>query len=1472
MDKQIKYLLGVLILLLISAYFLSLLSGLPQYFKDDIIAFLEERFKGEISFSSVSLWPLNRIRLNKFEFTSESGSSFKADALNLDYSLNFREDEIIQVEFIELLGAEIEVQSEFLNLNQNSSGTQNFRAVLNQDDFLRGLNLPDFLEDLRVNIRDSSLSLNTETLDLKLNDLQLGLAAKAGDVYDLNVSTALDLRQLKLSSGQSLNDINLSKVDLQFVRESSAASIYFNAQDLKLPEVVENLPLSSIDYQGLEIDLKTLSGLSSVRGELNFKDYGLQNYQSQLDLKNLELQSSYSSQSEQKESISLSAPALNIKISGPELSLAVIKNKIFWDQNPLDLSFKWNQNKDYKLKLRGKDFNYNYKFLTPYLETARLNFDFQLTAKENQIQSAAAEISASELRGDYLDLKQIELSAILDQKELFINRAKFLLNDQNQLDLRGSYNLAEKNYLLSAEAENFILTEDIMSGLNQIDYLRDGNYLNQIDKIKDRHLDFKINTAGIYNGIDELSTNGDLSLAFKSAAYGADFKIDSSFWYTDNRLFLNSLKLISDYGRLDLMGELDLDSQTMQLRYAARNLEPELLNEFLAEDLTVLSGLNTDLDFLEGSITNSFASPTVNIRLKMAELKYEDYLLDDLSLSAIYENDNLQINDFQAKIAQAAISASGELRHLSQLEEAELDLQLNSQNLYFQDIADFSSQNIPLSGEIQLQAALSGRLTDYDLNLQLAAASSILQLDGQEIEFSKLQAEIIRTNGDFVVKTLTAEQQNLQLSAGGSFNFKEGFDINLNISGFEPANYLSNYQFAAGKVEGSLSLKGKLRGEMDKAVFNFELDSENLSFANFNLELGDNSLTYRISENKVLVDQFNFTAGSGRYNINGQILDINSQPKSDLKIELLEIPARELTFKFVDFYPLASDLIFKGNIDFKSTGLDYQAQLDLRANSESGQGNLSLAGTVDDDFALEFKGSDVEVDFNSRQYDFNLNLKSLVDFSGSVEGSLKSPVVRVSHNLRELTVNNNPVEVVEGEILLESNRRFSVSESINYKSGGSLKLDGSYSMIDHQLNLSTNLESLPLGFLISFLGEDYSASGRINGSFRAEGSLESPALSGNLDLVAERLNLGLTDPIEDLSAKINLRDGSAVIESLNGSFADGNFRVSGDLNLLEQENAWDLNFSGQKLYFEYGSLAGDFDAELIFKGPLFNPVLAGDLLAYDFKIGIPFKWPASESEPGAFVPKINIDIRPGENVTVENENMEVMVQSGSLNLQFDSSLEESLAMEGRLRSEEGNFTYYNSRFKLENAEAVFTPVDENDIPSLSVNAITYAGGHEININLNGPANNMRISLSSDSDLTEEEILNLLSTRGALGSAIIGGEDIGIQNIIWQELMRVVNSFLQRGVISDLESDFETIFSLDRAEIDAFQYGLEREFAIYLGKNITDKLYLEYASFFNEEGRRGEISFQYKLTDPTVLKGTYFGDNEYQISIETEIEF
>ncbi|MFN2340933.1 MAG: hypothetical protein ABR547_06660, partial [Halanaerobium sp.] len=1186
MDKQIKYLLGVLILLLISAYFLSLLSGLPQFFKEDIIAFLEERFSGDISFSSVSLWPLNRIRLEDFEFTAENGNSFKSKNLNLDYSLNFNEEEIVKVEFVELLAAEIKVQGDFFDLNQSLSAPDraNERPDLNYEELLSALSLPDFFADLNVNIRNSNFTINTAELELELSDLQLGIEAANTDSYELSVSAGVKLKKLQLANRQQFRDIELSSLDLKFIKDQADASIYFKGEDFELENVTSLLPQSSFDYQNFELDLKELRGLASARGEIIFKDHKLNNYQSQLEIEDLKLQSGYNYAQGETENINISSPRLDIRAEGPELKIALSENRIFIDQNPLTLSLKIDQSLNYQLKAEAEEFYFNYNFLSPYLNEGTFDFDLNLSAENNQLQTAAAEISAAELKAEYIDLDSADISFMLDGEEFFLNKAEFLLADQNKLALKGSYDFDQENYLLTAEASDFLLTESLLTELDQLQFFAGNDYLSNLKKIKDERLNLRVDAAGLYGTEQKLSASGDLNLSFKTAESGSNFKVDSSFWYTEKKLMFNSFKMISDYGRLDLMGELDLEAEKFQLRYAAQNLEAAILNEFLAPKSEFLAELNPNLDYLEGSITEDFKQPAVNMRLKMEEAKYEKYLLEDIRLSAVYVNDDLKINDFQAQIEEASISAAGEIKNLSQLGEAEIDLSLSSQNLYFQDLADFSQQELPLSGEVQMRAVLSGKLADYNLDFGLEADNSILEFDGQEIEFSKLQADISRANGDFIINSLTAEQQNLKLNAAGTYNLSRGFDIELELTGFEPASYLNNYQSAAERLNGNLALNGKLRGKLEDAVFDFKLDSKDLSFAELGIEIKDNSFSFKIKEELILVDRFNFNVDSGSYNLNGKVFDLSNQVKTELKLELLEVPSRDLSLKFVDLYPLTEDLIFAGSVDLISQGLDYQAQVDISANSEAGSGGLSLNGTITENLDLDFEASELALDFNSKQYDFNLNLKSLLDFSGSIEGSLESPILRLSHQLQELSVNNNQLELLEGEILLESNRRFSASESINFRAGGELTADGSYSIIDDQFNLSSNLKELPLGFLVSFLGEDYSASGSINGAFRAEGDLESPELGGEIEMAAEYLELGLSDPIEDLEAQINLNQGSAVLENLKGRFVDGNFTATGSLNFFDLENTWDLALEGQNLYFNYGSLVGNFDAELKFIG------------------------------------------------------------------------------------------------------------------------------------------------------------------------------------------------------------------------------------------------------------------------------------------------
>ena len=242
MNKQIKYLLGVLILLLIAAYFLSLLSGLPQYFKDDIIAFLEERFSGEISFSSVSLWPLNRIRLNSFAYQDQNGNRFKMERLNLDYNLNFRDfDKLIEIRFLEAVNAEIIITENFLAAaSENKADNLIIDNPESQEFNLSDYNLPKFLEDINVNIKDSQLIIQNQDFNLEFGSLNLGLDANSSKDYSLNLSTSLLINNLNYQDF-NLSNLEGENIDLQLQRKNDRVNLYFNSKNLALKPFIKLL-------------------------------------------------------------------------------------------------------------------------------------------------------------------------------------------------------------------------------------------------------------------------------------------------------------------------------------------------------------------------------------------------------------------------------------------------------------------------------------------------------------------------------------------------------------------------------------------------------------------------------------------------------------------------------------------------------------------------------------------------------------------------------------------------------------------------------------------------------------------------------------------------------------------------------------------------------------------------------------------------------------------------------------------------------------------------------------------------------------------------------------------------------------------------------------------------------------------------------------------------------------------------------
>jgi translocation and assembly module TamB len=1482
MDKQIKYLIGVLVILTITAYFLSLLSGLPNFIKDDIIAFLEKETGGEISLDKVSLWPLNRINVKNFKFKDKFGNAFEADELNLDYSLNLMQDNnIILVDFVELINADIKInnlnlgdQAETFDIGQlneetSSADTENSAAA-----FFSELKLPEYLADLNLNIRDAALAVKLEDYNFSIQDLQLGMKVGEVDNFEVNFSSALNIEQLNLAEGQIIEDLSLDNLDFQLKKNVDKTELYFNTSEIQLSRIYKYLPQKKFNYNSLNIDTADFRARASVKGEAVFTAAEISSYRAEINLNNLVGSAEYILQEEESETINIELPRALILLEGPEFKAALEQTEFNIDQNSLQFGFKFAENGELEISAEAEDFRYDYNFLSPHLEEGR--FDFQLSLDRDKAGLLEGELNADvqQLKALDFDFEESELELRLTENEVYLDRADLNFADGGQFNLKASYNLDSENYILRAEGNDIELNNSAEKIINNFGLEENSDYLDRFSEIADENVNFLIDAAGIFALNNQFSAAGDFQFDFNLEENNSDCDIDSSFWFYENNLTLSSFKFESEYLRLDLSGDIDFNDKTMQLRYAGSRFNPQLVNRFLAEDIVQLDELNSVIEHLEGSIGGSFSSPSVSLTAEIPYLSYQDFNLSSLRVKSRFENGNLELQNFRADLAQGTLRASGMAENLLTPSESSINLQFETENVYFADISEAVSRELPLTGEVQVKLLLSGKTFDPELKLEIMADNTVLAVDGSEYEFTSLNASLKRDNGRFELSSLSAVQQNLEVNAAGFFSLEEGFDINLKLSGFETERYLTEYIPEDDQLSGELNLEGNLRGEFSSPELQFELFSDSLKYNDLKIEFLDNDFLYQPAQDKLYLNSFNFNLDDGDYALQGELNQLSTDLSADLQLQLNNVPIKNTLNQFLPFYPFAEDLIISGPVDVNGNLDQLNTVIDLNAvTSESQNDVLSLSGRIGRDLDLSFSSSALPIDFMTDQFGFNLNLKSMLNMDGSIRGNINSPLLNIEHQLSEISINDTEIESLNGKINLEDRTNFSLEQQLQFSGGGSFNLNGDYSFESQEIHLDSNLDSLPLGFLLSFIGDNLTADGSLNGNAVIAGNINSPELDGEIRLSGKRLEVGLSDPIEDYSGLIRLNNNGLQVENFKAKFADGGFKINGNINPFVAEDAWNLKLTGNQLYFLHGSLDGEFDTELEFVGPLADPVLRGDLRVYNFRITIPWEWPMPEEESeNAFVPEINLNIVAGRNVRVVNPNMNIYVEEGNLNLKFNDELEDPLTMQGRFRSTRGNFTYYNSRFSLLNGEVVFTPVDEDDIPTISANARTYAGGREITISVNGPANDMRTTLSSNPEMTEDEILNLLTTQGALGSAIIGDEDIGIEAIITQELIRMINAFLQRDVINPLESDFQSALALDRIEIDTSQFGLEREFALYLGENITDNFYIEYASFFTEEESSGEISFQYRLTGRTVLKGTYFGDEEYQFSIETGIDF
>ena len=404
---------------------------------------------------------------------------------------------------------------------------------------------------------------------------------------------------------------------------------------------------------------------------------------------------------------------------------------------------------------------------------------------------------------------------------------------------------------------------------------------------------------------------------------------------------INQLKLSQRKGELVAGGwiNLDEDNKNLDIHLSADNVDlSQLSNLFGIED--EIKGL---VNF-EAEITGDIDLPDISFSAKVEKGKFQDFIFDDLTFEALYNQDILEVKQFildkeghqikgKGKIPYK-FSSVGKEKVASSLSDIPVDFILTLENtdlsfisMFFKEdikqIQGLTNAELKLSGTLNQpilngSIALNGGLVElYELPAKISDLSVLLYLEDNLVKIKDMNFQIdqyrIYTSGEFALKNLQLQDLNINIWSNKEEIlyqdiFKAQADLKAKLTGL----------FTSPHIEGILTLS---QGELNWEENNKEIptDPSELLSKLINLK-GDIDLEVKILDDFIAkTDDFDFKL-TGSVKVQGTL----STPKLNGG---LEIKQGYVSFLDKKFRVSAGKVIFTD-----STGEDMI--LDIRAKTK----------------------------------------------------------------------------------------------------------------------------------------------------------------------------------------------------------------------------------------------------------------------------------------------------------------------------------------------------------------------------------------------------------------------------------------------------------------------------------------------------------------------------------------------------------
>lgn len=353
--------------------------------------------------------------------------------------------------------------------------------------------------------------------------------------------------------------------------------------------------------------------------------------------------------------------------------------------------------------------------------------------------------------------------------------------------------------------------------------------------------------------------------------------------------------------------------------------------------------------------------------------------------------------------------------------------------------------------------------------------------------------------------------------------------------------------------------------------------------------------------------------------------------------------------------------------------------------------------------------------------------------------------------------------------------------------------------IDLQLSGHADLKMLP-----SLWTKATSADGKLTFDLAVTGDLDHASMSGQGFIAGGKLALdGPFPPLEDLDAQISFRGPNIVIERATAKAGGATIQGQGAVTMDGVDPlAYDLELRYQRMKLKApANIESLSSGRLQLKGEAALPTLTGEVRVHSARYSEDINWerllPDLRRRTGALESldtddedvRFDVHLIADRGIVVENNVLDLEAK-GDL---FLTGTEERPGLKGGVQLIRGNATFRGNRYRLAAGTVDF--VDTYRVmPVLDIEAETRVQDYDVTAHLTGPAQAPVIDLSARPDLSEIDIVSLLTfgftqyeVRDAGGSAGAAGlEVVSAYTGLDKELRRVLPEAVRKSSALSLD--------------------------------------------------------------------------------------